>query len=74
MADYEINGFTQDRFAGARTAFEANIANGSDIGASYCATLEGETVVDLWGALPTRPAPVPGSGTPSSMSIPPPRP
>ncbi len=49
MADYEINGFTQDRFAGARTAFDANIANGSDIGASYCATLDGETVVDLWG-------------------------
>ncbi len=49
MADYQINGFTDDRFAGARTAFEANIANGSDIGASYCATLDGKTVVDLWG-------------------------
>jgi CubicO group peptidase (beta-lactamase class C family) len=45
MAD----GFAEDRFAGVRTAFEANLASGTDIGASFCATLEGETVVDLWG-------------------------
>eukprot|EP01041_Mallomonas_annulata_P025431 gene25431-46460_t len=38
-----------DRFAGVRTAFEGNFTNGSDVGASFCATLEGETVVDLWG-------------------------
>ncbi|MCF8505600.1 MAG: beta-lactamase family protein [Caulobacter sp.] len=42
-------GFAQDRFAAVRTAFEANLANGTDVGASFCATLEGETVVDLWG-------------------------
>ncbi|MEQ1549340.1 MAG: serine hydrolase domain-containing protein, partial [Chakrabartia sp.] len=43
------DGFTQDRFASVRTAFDANFESGADIGASFCATLEGETVVDLWG-------------------------
>ena len=49
MADGSIHGVTHDRFAQVRTAFEANFANGSDVGASFCATVEGETVVDLWG-------------------------
>ncbi len=29
--------------------FEGNFASGADVGASFCATLNGETVVDLWG-------------------------
>jgi CubicO group peptidase (beta-lactamase class C family) len=45
----ESKGFTHDKFAPVRTAFESNFASGADIGASFCATLEGETVVDLWG-------------------------
>jgi CubicO group peptidase (beta-lactamase class C family) len=49
MADGSAKGITQDRFAGVRTIFEANLASGADLGASFCATLEGETVVDLWG-------------------------
>ena len=49
MADGSIHGMTHDRFADVRTAFEANFSNGSDVGASFCATVEGETVVDLWG-------------------------
>ncbi len=49
MAGTDANGFVQDRFAGIRTAFEANLASGEDVGASFCATLEGETVADLWG-------------------------
>jgi len=44
-----VAGFAQDRFAAARAAFESNLASGADIGASFCATLDGETVVDLWG-------------------------
>ena len=59
MARDTAEGFTHDRFEGARAAFAANLANGSDIGASFCATLEGETVVDIWGgwadAAKTRP-------------------
>ncbi len=45
----DIQGEVHPRFAGARAAFAANFASGADIGASFCATLEGETVVDLWG-------------------------
>ena len=44
MADGATQGFTHDRFASVRAAFEANFASG-DLGASFCATLEGETVV-----------------------------
>jgi CubicO group peptidase (beta-lactamase class C family) len=49
MADGSVQGFTDERYAPARAAFEANLASGADVGASFCATLEGETVVDLWG-------------------------
>src|SRR4051812_48752977 len=59
MADGSVQGLTQDRFAAVRTGFEANLESGADVGASFCATLEGETVVDLWGgfadAAKTRP-------------------
>ena len=44
-----MDGFVEERFRAAREAFESNFASGADIGASCCATLEGETVVDLWG-------------------------
>ena len=44
-----MQGLTQDRYAAARTQFEENLTKGEDIGASFCATVEGETVVDLWG-------------------------
>jgi len=44
-----VQGFAHDRFAGVRTTFEENFKNGADVGASVCVTLEGETVVDLWG-------------------------
>ena len=49
MTAESIHGTAQARFANVRTAFEANFASGADVGASFCATLEGETVVDLWG-------------------------
>src|SRR5205809_1855749 len=49
MADGSVQGVTGERFAPVREAFEANFASGADVGASFCATLEGETVVDLWG-------------------------
>jgi len=49
MARDTADGFNEDRFAPVRAAFEANLASGADLGASFCATLEGETVVDLWG-------------------------
>ena len=49
MADGSVQGLVGERFAPVREQFERQIASGEDIGASYCATLEGETVVDLWG-------------------------
>jgi CubicO group peptidase (beta-lactamase class C family) len=49
MADGSVQGLTQERFAPVREAFEAKLASGEDVGASFCATLEGEVVVDLWG-------------------------
>jgi len=49
MARDMADGFTQDRFAAVRAAFDANLASGADNGASFCATLNGEIVVDLWG-------------------------
>jgi len=49
MADGSVGGFTQDRFGAVREAFQANLDSGADAGASFAATLEGETVIDLWG-------------------------
>ena len=49
MTRIAANGFTHDGFAPVRAVFEENLNNGEDIGASYCATRNGETVVDLWG-------------------------
>jgi CubicO group peptidase (beta-lactamase class C family) len=49
MPENNVHGFVADRFSQVRDAFEANIASGADVGASCCATLDGETVVDLWG-------------------------
>ncbi|MGH6964755.1 MAG: serine hydrolase domain-containing protein, partial [Phenylobacterium sp.] len=49
MADGSVQGMTHDRYAAVRTVFEGNLESGADVGASFCATLEGETVVDIWG-------------------------
>jgi CubicO group peptidase (beta-lactamase class C family) len=38
-------GFTDERYAAVRAAFEQN----DEVGATVCVTVEGETVVDLWG-------------------------
>jgi CubicO group peptidase (beta-lactamase class C family) len=49
MADGSVQGTFQERYADVRETFAANLASGEDLGASFCATLEGETAVDLWG-------------------------
>lgn len=38
-----------ERFLGVRAAFDENVATGEDVGASFCVTVDGVTVVDLWG-------------------------
>jgi CubicO group peptidase (beta-lactamase class C family) len=49
MAQAEVGGFAHDKFAAVRQAFQKNLDTGADLGAAVCATVDGETVVDLWG-------------------------
>ncbi|HYN94942.1 MAG TPA: serine hydrolase domain-containing protein [Pilimelia sp.] len=37
------------RFPAVDAAFSENLSGGADVGASFCVTVEGATVVDLWG-------------------------
>ena len=47
----EIHGHIDPRFESVRIAFAANFADHGDVGASFCATLKGETVVDIWAGV-----------------------
>jgi CubicO group peptidase (beta-lactamase class C family) len=49
-----IQGVCDARFQGVRDEFESNFAKRSEVGASVCVTMEGQTVVDLWGGLADR--------------------
>ena len=49
MSSDLVDGTCAARFDPLRLAFAANLASGVDVGASVCVTVEGETVVDLWG-------------------------
>jgi CubicO group peptidase (beta-lactamase class C family) len=49
VSDIPVAGFADEKFAGVREAFEENLRSGADLGASVAITVEGETVVDLWG-------------------------
>ena len=44
-----VHGTTQERFEGVKSVMAASLASGADLGASFCATQGGETVVDIWG-------------------------
>lgn len=44
-----VDGTCDPRFDLVHAAFERNFAARGEIGASICVTLEGETVLDLWG-------------------------
>ncbi len=46
-----VEGSCDQRFELVREEFERNFAERGEIGASVCVTLEGRTVVDLWGGL-----------------------
>ena len=43
-----VHGWCDDRFAAVRAAFTANFDRLGDVGASVAATVDGETVIDLW--------------------------
>ena len=49
MAKAEVQGFVHDKFEGVRDQFQTHLDTGADIGACFCVTKDGETVVDLWG-------------------------
>jgi CubicO group peptidase (beta-lactamase class C family) len=49
MVGDPVQGFVHDRYAAVRSAFAENLVGGVDLGAAVCVTVEGETVVDLWG-------------------------
>jgi CubicO group peptidase (beta-lactamase class C family) len=44
-----IEGTCDPRYAEVHDEFERNVAERGEIGASVCVTVDGETVVDLWG-------------------------
>jgi CubicO group peptidase (beta-lactamase class C family) len=45
----DVGGFIYDGFEEVRKVFAGHLDSGQDVGASFCATRNGETVVDLWG-------------------------
>ena len=49
MIDLQAHGSVRADMAAVRGAFEKNFADGAEVGASFCATVDGETVADLWG-------------------------
>lgn len=49
MPATEIHGTCDDRFEAVRAAFSSNFENLDDVGASVAVTVDGESVVDLWG-------------------------
>jgi len=44
-----VSGKCEPRFERVREEFERNFREREEVGASVCVTLDGETVVDLWG-------------------------
>src|SRR5207302_6793067 len=49
-----VHGVCASQFRAVREEFERNFAERGEVGASVCVTMEGETVVDLWGGLAER--------------------
>lgn len=44
-----VQGYCDPRFETVKQVFETQLESGADLGASFSATYQGETVVDLWG-------------------------
>ncbi len=44
-----VSGKCNPKFKRVREEFERNFKEREEVGASVCVTLDGETVVDLWG-------------------------
>lgn len=48
MSQVRIHGHVESRFEPVLAAFESNFASGQENGASFCMTVEGQTVADIW--------------------------
>jgi len=46
-----VQGTADPRFAAVREEFDRNFAERDEVGASVCVTVDGKTVVDLWGGI-----------------------
>src|SRR5438067_1286281 len=57
-----IHGTYEPTFALVREEFERNFRERGEVGASVCVTLDGETVVDLWGGVANRDTNAPWQG------------
>jgi CubicO group peptidase (beta-lactamase class C family) len=56
MSEVIIAGFVKPGFEPVRAAFTANFAHGEELGASFAAIVDGETVLHLWGGFADRAA------------------
>src|SRR5258708_15599609 len=54
MTAPDIRGLCPERFEGVRHAFEANFAEGLELGARFALAMEGEIVIDLIGGFADR--------------------
>jgi len=52
--DFPVHGFVQPGFEAVRDVFERNFVDDIEVGAGFCAIVDGETVVDLWGGYQDR--------------------
>src|SRR5437762_4907544 len=50
----EVQGSCDPKFQAVRQEFERNFRERGEVGASVCLTVDGETVVDLWGGVADR--------------------
>jgi CubicO group peptidase (beta-lactamase class C family) len=49
MTGVDVHGFADPEFSAVHELFAASLASGADLGGAVAVTVEGETVVDLWG-------------------------
>ena len=54
MTDFPIHGTVASGFESVRGVFERNFVDDIEVGASFCAIVDGETVADLWGGYQDR--------------------
>jgi len=52
--EFPVNGTVAPGFEAVREVFERNFVDDIEVGASFCAVVDGQTVVDLWGGYQDR--------------------